>query len=192
MANHSEKKNLYFVTGSKFKFQEAKDIFQSDIYELVQYDLDLPEYQGESLEVAIKKCLEAEAVLPENIYPFFIEDTGLHYNCLGGMPGPYIKWFLKSCGLNGLGLLTSGHLDKTAYAQCIITLKMDNKTKPIPCIGKIEGRIVNQRGPTDFGWDPIFEVDGYTFAEMEKNHKNKLSHRFLALKNMGEYLSNTK
>ena len=185
------KKKIYFITGNNNKFDEAEAIFQSEKYELVQYDPEeeLPEYQGESEEVAIKKCLDAEVQLPEDIYPFFIEDTGLHYNCLNGMPGPYIKWFLKAKGLDGLVKLAEPYLDKTAYAQCIVTLKMDARTKPQSFIGKLDGRITNPRGPTNFGWDPIFEVDGYTFAEMEKVHKNKLSHRFLALKGLGEYLS---
>ena len=37
--------------------------------------------------------------------------------------------------------------------------------------GRTEGRIVPARGPPDFGWDPIFEVDGKTYAEMEKGEK---------------------
>ncbi len=39
------------------------------------------------------------------------------------------------------------------------------------------------RGPNNFGWDPIFQPDGYTttFAEMDKEEKNKISHRSRAL-----------
>ncbi|KAL0433060.1 UNVERIFIED_CONTAM: Inosine triphosphate pyrophosphatase [Sesamum latifolium] len=43
--------------------------------------------------------------------------------------------------------------------------------------------IVPPRGPNDFGWDPIFQPDGYdkTYAEMAKEEKNKISHRYRAL-----------
>ena len=56
--------------------------------------------------------------------------------------------------------------------------------------GRTEGRIVPARGPTDFGWDPIFEPDGFdqTFAEMDKGVKNSISHRFRALNLLRSYL----
>jgi inosine triphosphate pyrophosphatase len=190
MANEpSKRQKIYFVTGSANKFNEAKEIFTNEHYELVQYNLDLPEYQGDSEEIAHKKCLEAETLLPENIYPFFIEDTGLHYNCLNGLPGPYIKWFLKDIGLDGLVKLTEPYTDKTAYAKCIITLKMNIKTKPLSFVGKIDGKIVNTRGRNNFGWDPIFEVGDQTFAEMDKDKKNNVSHRCIALKMLEEHIN---
>ena len=188
MSQQSQKKSIHFITGSANKFKEAKEIFQNDGYELIQYKFDLPEYQGNPKEIAIRKCLQVESEIPDVPYPFFIEDTGLCYNCLNGLPGPYIKWFLMGIGLDGLVKLAEPHLDKTAYAMCIITMKMNKQSEPISFISKIDGRITSPRGPTNFGWDPIFEVDGFTFAEMEKSHKNKLSHRFLALKNLSEYL----
>ncbi|TQD94452.1 hypothetical protein C1H46_019942 [Malus baccata] len=50
-------------------------------------------------------------------------------------------------------------------------------------VDEFQGRIVPARGPTDFGWDPVFQPDGYeqTYAEMPKEEKNKISHRFRAL-----------
>lgn len=48
-----------------------------------------------------------------------VEDTGLCFNALGGLPGPYIKWFLEGLGHDGLNKLLGGFQDKTAYAQCV-------------------------------------------------------------------------
>lgn len=48
-----------------------------------------------------------------------VEDTGLCFNSLGGLPGPYIKWFLEGLGHDGLNKLLGGFQDKTAYAQCV-------------------------------------------------------------------------
>ena len=47
------------------------------------------------------------------------EDTSLCFNALGGLPGPYIKWFLEKLGHDGLNRMLAGFDDKTAYAQCI-------------------------------------------------------------------------
>ena len=47
-----------------------------------------------------------------------VEDTCLCYNALGGLPGPYCKWFLQKLGHDGMNRLLAGFEDKTAYAQC--------------------------------------------------------------------------
>lgn len=49
-------------------------------------------------------------------------------------------------------------------------------------VGRTEGRIVAARGPTSFGWDPIFQPDGFeeTYAQMDKTIKNTISHRCAA------------
>ena len=48
-----------------------------------------------------------------------VEDTSLCFNAYGGLPGPYIKWFLKNLGHEGLNTMLAGFQDKSAYAQCI-------------------------------------------------------------------------
>ena len=58
--------------------------------------MDLPEFQGTSEEIAIQKCkLAAQKVQG----PVIVEDTSLCFNSLGGMPRPYVKWFLESAGI---------------------------------------------------------------------------------------------
>lgn len=48
-----------------------------------------------------------------------VEDTSLCFNAMGGLPGPYIKWFLQRLGHDGLNRMLAGFEDKTGYAQCI-------------------------------------------------------------------------
>ena len=48
-----------------------------------------------------------------------VEDTSLCFNAYEGLPGPYIKWFLKALGPEGLPKMLAGFDDKSAYAQCI-------------------------------------------------------------------------
>lgn len=58
---------------------------------MVSQKIDLPEYQGEAGEISRAKCREAAKYVKG---PVMVEDTCLCFNALGGMPGPYIKWFL--------------------------------------------------------------------------------------------------
>lgn len=55
--------------------------------------------------------------------------------------------------------------------------------------GVTEGTIVPARGPTTFGWDPIFLPDGHeqTYAEMSKEDKNAISHRYRALQKLSAF-----
>jgi inosine triphosphate pyrophosphatase len=49
---------------------------------------------------------------------------------------------------------------------------------------------VPARGPADFGWDPVFEPDGFdqTYAELDKDVKNGISHRYRALDQLRAFL----
>nr|GMD59843.1 inosine triphosphate pyrophosphatase [Ipomoea batatas] len=93
------------------------------------------------------------------------------------------KWFLQKTGHEGLNNLLMAYEDKSAYAMCIFSLAIGPNVEPITFVGKTLGKIVPARGPNDFGWDPIFEPDGFeqTYAEMPKEEKNKISHRSKAL-----------
>eukprot|EP00955_Chlamydomonas_euryale_P102170 365399-Chlamydomonas_euryale.AAC.4 len=57
--------------------------------------------------------------------------------------------------------IAAGFEDKTAYAQCIFAYTPGPGVEPITFVGRTKGRIVAARGPSDFGWDPVFEADGF-------------------------------
>lgn len=73
--------------------------------------------------------------------------------------------------------------DKTAYAQCIFAFCEGPDAEPITFVGRCSGKIVPPRGENMFGWDPVFQPDGFeeTFAEMAAEVKNQISHRGNAL-----------
>lgn len=89
--------------------------------------------------------------------------------------------------------MLDGFDDRTAYAQCIFAFTPSPDVEPIIFDGRTYGSIVTARAGTGplFGWDPIFEpsqadqVPGLTspqtYAEMDKNHKNSISHRYRSL-----------
>lgn len=76
--------------------------------------------------------------------------------------------------------MLAGFDDKTAEAVCVFAYSSGEEGyEPKLFIGRTAGTIVDPRGPTDFGWDPCFQPQGYnqTYAEMSKEEKNKISHR---------------
>lgn len=83
--------------------------------------------------------------------------------------------------------MLAGFDDKSAYALCTFAYCSGVAgEKPVVFSGRTPGVIVPPRsagnGPA-FGWDPIFEPDGFsqTYAEMSKQTKNSISHRYKAL-----------
>ena len=57
-------------------------------------------------------------------------------------------------------------------------------------MGQTPGAIVPARGPTSFGWDPVFQPDGFdeTYAEMASETKNVISHRYRSLQKLKAFL----
>lgn len=189
---------IYFVTGNENKFKETKSIIENDTLELIQLNIDLPEYQGDPKYIALKKCADAQKILSdmnECKYPLIIEDTSLCFNGMNGMPGPYVKWFLSAIGIDGLVKMLNGFDDRSAVAKCYISYVENEKSYPVIFEGNINGLIVHQKGNTKFGWDPIFQPldsdggNGQTFAEMNNDFKNTISHRYRALCCLMKYLS---
>ena len=181
-------KTLTFITSNKKKLEEVIKILGPTFpYKLKALDLDLPELQGEPEYIVSEKCRLASLKVDGAV---LVEDTSLCFNALGGMPGPYIKWFQDKIGLEGLNNLLMAYEDKTAVAKCIFAFK-NCKGEPIHIFtGKVNGSIVEPRGALKFGWDPIFLPNGYrqTFAEMDSETKNQISHRYKALQLVKEFL----
>ncbi|XP_075040150.1 inosine triphosphate pyrophosphatase [Mixophyes fleayi] len=181
-------RSIVFVTGNAKKLEEVIQILGDKFpCKLVAKKIDLPEYQGEPDDISIQKCKEAATQIKG---PVIVEDTCLCFNALGGLPGPYIKWFLDKIKPEGLHQMLAGFEDKSAYALCTFAFSTGNPDDPVLLFrGKTLGQIVSPRGPRDFGWDPCFQPDGYeeTYAELPKEVKNRISHRYRALKEMSEY-----
>ncbi|KAL9690007.1 hypothetical protein QQ045_010400 [Rhodiola kirilowii] len=178
-----------FVTGNAKKLEEVRQILGNSV-PFQSLKLDLPELQGEPEDISREK---ARLAAKEVNGPVLVEDTCLCFNALKGLPGPYIKWFLQKTGHEGLNNMLMAYEDKSAFALCVFSLALGPDSEPLTFIGKTDGKIVPARGPTDFGWDPIFQPDGYdqTYAEMSKEVKNKISHRYRALAQVKSHFAKT-
>eukprot|EP01111_Echinosteliopsis_oligospora_P019552 TRINITY_DN950_c0_g1_i2.p1 TRINITY_DN950_c0_g1~~TRINITY_DN950_c0_g1_i2.p1 ORF type:complete len:215 (+),score=55.26 TRINITY_DN950_c0_g1_i2:257-901(+) len=179
-------KTIIFVTGNQKKVEEVNAIL-GDSIKLVAQRIDLPELQGEPAEIAMNKCKIASSHVKG---PVIVEDTCLCFTSLQGLPGPYIKWFLDKVGNEGLNKMLQGFDDKSGYALCTFAYTEGPEHTPIVFEGRTDGKIVQPRGPPNFGWDPIFAPSGFseTYAEMDASVKNKISHRLRALEKLKEHL----
>lgn len=181
--------SITFATGNEKKYNEAKSILPSSV-DLRKQHMDLTEIQGSRHEIAVFKCHQAATLIKG---PVITEDTSLGFHAFGGLPGPYIKYFLESVGVQGLFKMLQAFADKSATAYCTVAY-WDPEKMPEPMVfeGQVEGTIVEPRGPENFGWDPVFEPSGQanlkTFAEMTKEEKNNISHRYRAFEKLALYL----
>lgn len=85
--------------------------------------------------------------------------------------------------------------DKSGRAICTFGFSEGPGSEVLLFQGVVDGTIVSPRGPKDpskpvFGWNPIFEPVGFgeTYAEMDGEQKNAISHRFVALMKLKEFL----
>ena len=180
---------IYFVTGNAKKQREVNAILQEqDIspFRIQHVDIDLPELQGDVLDIARNKCSEAASRVGGAV---MIEDTSLCFEALNGLPGPYIKWFVDKLGNDGLYQLLAGHEDKRGYCQCALAYAPGPGAEPIVFVGRTDGEIVAPCGSGGFGWDAIFVPEGELtpFADMTADAKNAISHRRRALQQFIDY-----
>ncbi|KAI1468490.1 Ham1-like protein [Daldinia caldariorum] len=176
---------LNFITGNANKLSEVRAILEPAGIVVRNQPLDLPEVQGTLEDVTREKCRAAAAAVRG---PVLVEDTCLCFDALHGLPGPYIKWFMQSIGHSGLNNLLAAYDDKSADAVATFGFSQGPGHEVFLFQGRTKGKIVPPRGPTTFGWDPIFEYDGQTYAEMDKAAKNKISHRFKALEKLRAWI----
>lgn len=172
----------YFVTGNASKFREAKKILPN----LVQKAIDLPEMQSLDIyEIVKHKLLSAFAQVRK---PVVVEDQGLYLASLHGLPGPLIKWFLKTIGNAGLLKIVESFGNAEAYAIVLVGFYDGIRFKFFE--GRQNGQIVSAKGTNGFGWDPIFLPAGSkkTFGEMSLDEKTSGSSRSLAFTKLKKFL----
>lgn len=177
---------IIFGTTNEGKLTEARQILEG--IEIEGSSLDFPEIQSMDLtEIALAKARNYFEQLQE---PVFVEDQGLYLKSLGGLPGPFIKHFLKSIGPEGLCKILDPFPSREVIAQTVIAYADKNGGVHI-FDGKIQGTISKTpKGERGFGWDFVFipESEKRTFAQMTAEEKNKISMRAIALKKFKKWL----
>lgn len=176
---------LYFVTSNKNKVEEARELLKG--YDVEQLDIDLPEIQSlDGREIVGFKLKEALKHKAQNL---IVEDTSLLIDGMNGLPGPLIRWFKDTVGVEGLYKLSKVFGDK---AQAKVVLGFAKSSKELFFFeGRIDGRIVAPRGNKRFFWDQVFIPEGgkRRFSEMTIDEKNRISHRRRAFLKLKKFLS---
>ena len=191
------KKRLVFATNNAHKLEEIRAILGNSIEILSLADIhchaDIPE-TADTLEGNARQ--KSRYVYEHYGLDCFADDTGLEVESLGGAPGVYSARYADGQGhdsqanMNKLLKEMEEKNDRKAQFRTIISLIEKGEERQFE--GIVKGQITSEkRGESGFGYDPIFQPDGYetTFAELGSDIKNRISHRARAVAALCDYLT---
>ena len=186
---------LIIASQNQNKLVEFKKILGDKINLFSLSDIGLNQEIPEN-EKTIKKnaMFKAKFVNTQTGKNDFADDTGLEIDSLNGEPGVYSARYSgveRNSDKNIELVLTKlkNKSNRNSRFKTIISLIIDGKS--VNFEGVVEGKITEKkRGSNGFGYDPIFQPNGYasTFGEMSLKEKNKISHRSIAINKMVQYL----
>jgi len=180
-------KKIYFVTGNKGKVLEAKKKLSKIDIDIIQKNVGYPEIQADSLEEVAEYGIKH---LKDKLdCPFILEDAGLFIDSLNGFPGVYSAYVYYTIGCKGILKLLEKEKNRKATFKSVYAF-YNNGEKEIfigKCNGVINTKIIGEKG---FGYDPIFipNTKNKTFAQMNPEEKNSVSHRGQALDKLTNFL----
>jgi len=177
--------DVIFASSNTHKYEEAEKILAEFDIELGFFQTELVEIQDDSLsKIALQK---AENAYEKCKKPVIVEDDGLFIDSLSGFPGPFSSYVFKTIGNNGILKLVEDN--RGAKFRAVIAYCDSNK-KPKLFESSIAGTISENIQGKGWGYEPIFvpENQNKTYAELD--NKNKLSHRYEALKKFADWFNN--
>ncbi|MEI6293541.1 MAG: RdgB/HAM1 family non-canonical purine NTP pyrophosphatase [Methanomicrobiales archaeon] len=173
---------LFVVTSNPHKADEIRSYFGEGI-EVEDVRLECPECRHD--DVAEIARYKAEFAWEKLKSPLIVDDTALSIDSLSGFPGPYAAYVFYKIGNEGILRLTEGK-PRGAHFETAIAYADSSGIRVFR--GVLAGRIVEPRGREGFGYDPIFECNGHTLAEIPLEEKSRISHRALALRELHDWL----
>ncbi len=187
-------KKLVFATHNQHKTDEIR-LALSGLYEVLNLnDIGCEEDIPETADTFEGNATLKSTYVYENFQlDCFADDSGLEVEALNNEPGVYSARYAGSrdneANINLVLKKLEGIFNRKARFKTVISLMQNGENHLFE--GKIEGTIREDlSGLKGFGYDPIFQPDGYdiTFAEMDMAQKNAISHRAQALKKMLDFL----
>ncbi len=190
--------DLVFATNNQHKLQELQAILGDEFRLLSLKDIgcneDIPEEQPTLEGNASQK---SHYIFNKFGYNCFADDTGLEIDALNGEPGVYSARYAgeeKSAEANMEKVLRKmAKINRRkARFRTVISLIINGEEDLFE--GVVNGEILfSKKGGSGFGYDPIFQPDGFekSFAEMGMDEKNKISHRGRAVQKLVNFLAET-
>lgn len=170
------------------KITEIEEVLESlGLCQEIVRGLDWPEVEETGHSLEDNALLKARAVSAIVGLPVVADDTGLEVAALGGRPGVNTARYagVRASYEDNVTLLLGqleGVTDRRARFRTVVALVFPDGVEVV-AEGTVDGVItLDRRGEKGFGYDPVFEVDGRTLAEMSLLDKNQLSHRARALR----------
>ena len=192
-------RKFVFATNNRHKLEEIIQLSNNKfeirtLNEIGCFD-DIPE-TGETLEEnALQKARYVYRKFGTNC---FADDTGLEIEALNHAPGVYSARYAGNdknpeANMNKVLKELEGFKNRNACFRTVVALIIDEKEYLFE--GKIDGEILHEKkGIAGFGYDPIFKPENYTltFAEMNLDLKNQISHRSRAINKLIMFLNEGK
>lgn len=187
---------IFLASGNPHKIEELQQILEPlnielkstlDIEDAEEVEEDQPNLEGNALKKAQFWCKKTKL-------PTLADDTGLEVEALNGAPGVYSARYAGENvsyddNVNKLLYEMNGKTVRNAQFRTVIAFIDDAGEHLFE--GICTGEIINAKmGNKGFGYDPVFRPSGYrkTFAELDSEEKNKISHRGRALQKFLEFL----
>jgi XTP/dITP diphosphohydrolase len=198
MDQESEKvtSDLVLASANAGKIKELQQMLGGLGFNIVpQTQLDIADIEETGLTFVENSILKARNAAAHSNLPAVADDSGLEVDFLKGAPGIYSARFAGEAATDAsnrdklLDLMKDvpAHQRTARYQTVIVYMRHGNDPTPIICQGTWEGTIAfDEKGDGGFGYDPIFQVTetNCRAAELDKETKNKLSHRGKAITNL--------
>jgi XTP/dITP diphosphohydrolase len=188
-------KKIVFATSNPNKIREVNEMLGDKFQIIGLKDIGCTEEVPETQDTIKGNALQKARYVKEHYsVDCFSEDTGLEIDALDGAPGVYTARFggpERSADKNMARVQTelADKANRGGQFKTVIALVLNGEEHVFTGIARGTMR-KEKSGEGGFGYDPIFEPDGYdiTFAEMDSKEKNKISHRGQAVRDLIEFL----
>lgn len=186
---------ILLCTGNPGKLAEMSVLLPKEFELLMLSDVGLPTELPETGDTLEANALEKARYAHERTGLVCVaDDTGLEVDSLAGAPGVYSARYAgeaKDPKANMAKLLEelAGRQDRSARFRTVIALVTANGSRTFS--GSVEGEITQvAAGSGGFGYDAVFRPLGseLTFAQMDKEAKNSISHRGIAVRELVAHL----
>lgn len=156
---------ITYITGNEKK---AELIAKYLGHPVSHHKVDLDEIQSMDLKKIVEhKVRQAYDIIKG---PVVVEDTSIEFHALGGLPGPFAKYFLEQMSFEAICSLLDGK-DRTATARCVFGY-FDGKDDAY-FEGSLKGTVAQKpSGRGGFGFDPIFIPEGFDVTRAELIEKD--------------------